>query len=82
MLKAHPELTLTIEGHTDNAGAAAANQTLSEARAAAVKQALVRTYKVDDARLATQGFGATKPAAANTTAEGRAANRRVELVKR
>ncbi len=82
MLKAHPELALTIEGHTDSVGSATANQTLSEQRAAAVKVALVKSYGVDAARLATQGFGATKPAMPNSTDEGRAANRRVELVKR
>jgi outer membrane protein OmpA-like peptidoglycan-associated protein len=82
MLAEHPELKLTIEGHTDNAGDAAANQALSQARAEAVRQALVDGYKVDGARLVAQGFGASKPAGANTTPEGRAANRRVELVKR
>ncbi len=82
MLAQHPELKLTIEGHTDNAGDAAANQALSEARAAAVKQALVADYAVDAARLEARGFGATKPAAPNATPEGRASNRRVELVRR
>lgn len=82
MLTEHPELNLTIEGHTDNVGAAAANQSLSEKRAAAVKAMLVASYGVDAARLATKGLGATKPAAPNTTDEGRQQNRRVELVKR
>lgn len=81
MLTDHPELKLTIEGHTDNVGDAAANQTLSEKRAAAVRDALVAAYKVDGARLTTRGLGATKPVAPNTTAEGRQTNRRVELVK-
>jgi outer membrane protein OmpA-like peptidoglycan-associated protein len=81
MLTAHPDLKLTIEGHTDNVGAASANQTLSEQRAAAVKDYLVAKFGVDGARLVTKGFGATKPAAPNTTAEGRQNNRRVELVK-
>lgn len=82
MLASHDALSLTIEGHTDNVGAAAANQALSERRAAAVKAALVGRFDVNADRLATQGFGAAKPAAPNVTAEGRAANRRVELVKR
>jgi outer membrane protein OmpA-like peptidoglycan-associated protein len=82
MLTEHAELKLAIEGHTDNVGVAATNQKLSEARAAAVRQALVDTYRIDGERLVAQGFGATKPAAANATAEGRAANRRVELVRR
>ena len=81
MLMDHPELKLTIEGHTDNVGDAAANQTLSEKRAEAVRNALVATYKVDAGRLTTRGLGATKPVAPNTTPEGRQTNRRVELVK-
>lgn len=81
MLQQHPDLKLTIEGHTDNVGDAAANQTLSDQRAAAVKQYLVANYQIADARLATKGFGATKPVAPNTTDAGRAQNRRVELVK-
>jgi OmpA-OmpF porin, OOP family len=81
MLKEHPELKLTIEGHTDNVGAAPANLTLSEKRAAAVRQHLVDTYQVDGARLQAKGLGQTKPAAPNDTPEGRQSNRRVELVK-
>ncbi len=80
MLKDHPELKLAIEGHTDNAGQAASNQSLSEQRAAAVKAYLV-SQGVDDARLQSKGLGAGKPAASNATAEGRAQNRRVELVR-
>lgn len=81
MLTDHPELKLTIEGHTDNVGAAEANQALSEKRAAAVKEALVTTFTVDAGRLTSRGLGATKPAGPNDTLEGRQANRRVELVK-
>jgi OmpA-OmpF porin, OOP family len=81
MLKDHPDLKLAIEGHTDNVGAAAANQTLSEKRAAAVRQALVDGYQVDGARLQAKGLGQTKPAAPNDTPEGRQSNRRVELVR-
>lgn len=81
MLEGTPDLKLTIEGHTDNVGAAAANQALSEKRAAAVKAALVGSFGVDGARLATKGLGATKPVASNDTPEGRQQNRRVELVK-
>ncbi len=81
MLAAHPELKLMIEGHTDNVGAAASNQSLSDRRAASVKQALVASYAVDASRLQTSGYGASKPVAPNTTAEGRQINRRVELVK-
>ncbi len=81
MLQQHPELKLTIEGHTDNVGAAAANQSLSEKRAAAVRQFLIANYQIDGSRLASAGFGAKKPVASNDTPEGRQQNRRVDLVK-
>ncbi len=81
MLKEHPELSLTIEGHTDNVGSAESNQALSEKRAAAVRDFIVAKYQVDAARLVAKGFGASKPAASNDTPEGRQQNRRVELVK-
>jgi outer membrane protein OmpA-like peptidoglycan-associated protein len=80
MMAAHPELRLTIEGHTDNAGDAAANQALSERRAQAVRAYLV-SHGVDAARLTAVGAGATRPAASNDTPEGRQQNRRVELVR-
>lgn len=81
MLTEHADLKLLIEGHTDNVGADAANLALSEKRAAAVKAALVAQFGADGARLTTKGFGASKPAAPNTSTEGRQTNRRVELVK-
>ena len=81
MLTEHPDLALTIEGHTDNVGSAQANHELSHKRAAAVKQALVSTYSIDAARLTSTGFGDKKPIAKNDTPEGRQQNRRVELVK-
>lgn len=81
MLVAHPDLKLSVEGHTDNAGDAAANLKLSEARATAVRAALVKDYGIDGARLTSKGMGSTKPISPNTTAEGRQNNRRVELVK-
>lgn len=81
MLKAHADLTLLIEGHTDNVGSADANQSLSEKRAAAVRQYLIDSHGIDAARLTSQGFGASRPAASNDTVEGRQQNRRVELVK-
>lgn len=80
MLTDHPELKLTVEGHTDNQGTAAANQKLSDQRAAAVKAWLV-AHKIAAARLTPKGFGQTKPSATNDTSEGRQTNRRVELVK-
>jgi outer membrane protein OmpA-like peptidoglycan-associated protein len=82
MLAAHADLQLTIEGHTDNVGNAAANKALSDRRAAAVKAALVSRHGVAEDRLQTAGFGDVKPVAPNATPEGRQQNRRVELVKR
>jgi outer membrane protein OmpA-like peptidoglycan-associated protein len=81
MLAAHPDMRLAIEGHTDNVGAAAANLTLSQKRAAAVKAYLTTKHGVDAARLEAKGFGATKPVAPNADEAGRQKNRRVELVK-
>jgi OmpA-OmpF porin, OOP family len=80
MLREHPDLKLRIEGHTDAVGNAAANQTLSERRAAAVKAYLVGTG-CGAARLESAGLGAARPVASNDTPEGRQNNRRVELVK-
>jgi len=69
-----------IEGHTDNVGGAAANQTLSEKRAQSVRDWLV-AHGIAADRLTAQGYGAAKPVADNGTDEGRTKNRRVELVK-
>lgn len=73
-------LRLRVEGHTDNQGAAASNQTLSEKRAQAVVTWLA-AHGVPAARLTAKGFGQTKPIADNSTDDGRAKNRRVELAK-
>ena len=81
MLKEHPDLKLMIEGHTDNVGVAANNKALSEKRAEAVRQHLIETYGVEESRLQSRGFGASKAATTNDTPEGRQQNRRVELVK-
>ncbi len=81
MLKDHADLKLAIEGHTDNVGQADANQTLSEKRAAAVRQFLIDSYGINGSRLQAKGLGQTKPVASNDTPEGRQSNRRVELVK-
>lgn len=80
-LEANAGLKLLIEGHTDSVGQAAANLDLSKRRAEAVKNVLVSQFKIDAARLTTAGLGATKPIGPNDTPQGRANNRRVELVK-
>jgi outer membrane protein OmpA-like peptidoglycan-associated protein len=82
VLARHQDWTGTIEGHTDSVGTAAANKTLSERRAAAVRDRLVEAHKVDGARLGTAGYGSSRPRETNATIEGRARNRRVELVRK
>lgn len=81
MLQEHPDLRISIEGHTDSDGDDAFNQDLSERRAASVKSYLVEAYEIDASRLETAGFGESKPVAPNDTPEGKQQNRRVELVK-
>jgi outer membrane protein OmpA-like peptidoglycan-associated protein len=81
VLEADPALKLEIQGHTDNVGTPAANLKLSNERAAAVRSWLVGRG-IAAARLTSAGLGDTKPVADNKTEEGRAKNRRVELVKK
>ncbi|RTQ45815.1 OmpA family protein [Hymenobacter gummosus] len=80
LLQTTPALRLTVEGHTDNAGTAAHNQQLSEQRAQAVVAALT-SQGVAATRLKPAGLGQTKPLADNGSEEGKAKNRRVELVR-
>jgi outer membrane protein OmpA-like peptidoglycan-associated protein len=79
ILQRNPDWKLSVGGHTDNIGDANFNLGLSQRRAAAVKNALVTRYKISPDRLTTSGYGATQPIETNTTMEGRARNRRVEL---
>ena len=79
MMNANPKLKANIEAHTDSVGTDAYNQKLSERRAASTVEAL-KALKVDPARIKAVGYGETKPVATNTTAEGKAQNRRVEAV--
>ncbi|HBE39665.1 MAG TPA: OmpA family protein [Bacteroidales bacterium] len=81
MMKANPDLKIGVEGHTDNVGTPASNKNLSEARAKSVVSAIV-AQGVSADRLSPAGFGQDKPVADNGTEEGRAKNRRVELVKK
>jgi len=80
LLREQPDWKLRVEGHTDNVGSKAANQTLSVQRAQAVVGWLA-AHGADKSRLAAQGFGDTRPVADNSGEEGRAKNRRVDLVK-
>ena len=81
MMKSNPDLKIGVEGHTDNVGTPASNKTLSEARAKSVVSSIV-AQGVSADRLSQAGFGQEKPIADNNTEEGRAKNRRVELVKK
>ncbi len=80
LLKEDPSLNLSIEGHTDSIGNPASNKQLSDRRAMAVMSAVVE-QGIEQKRLKSAGYGPDKPIAANSTEEGRAKNRRVELVK-
>lgn len=80
LLKADPKLKLYVVGHTDNVGLFGPNIKLSEDRAAAVVKALVGKYGIVSSRLTPFGDGPTAPVASNKSEEGRAKNRRVELV--
>ena len=78
VLESNPSLTAEIQGHTDSKGAESYNQSLSESRAAAVKQHLVNNG-ISASRLTTVGFGESQPVASNDTEAGRAHNRRVSF---
>jgi hypothetical protein len=78
-MEQHPSLRIRLEGHTDQVGSAAYNQKLSLNRALAVKSALTAQGIVGQ-RIEVTGFGATRPITGNDTDEGRAQNRRVEVV--
>jgi len=80
MLSADGSLKVRVEGHTDNTGTAARNIALSRARAESVVKA-ISTLQISKDRLKPEGFGSGRPLADNTSEEGRAKNRRVELVK-
>ncbi len=81
LLQDDPDLRLSIEGHTDSDGSGEHNLTLSQNRANSVRDYLISTYSIDPGRLEAKGWGESKPIDANDTAEGKANNRRVELVK-
>jgi outer membrane protein OmpA-like peptidoglycan-associated protein len=81
LLSSDPGLKLLVVGHTDSVGQLDANMKLSQARAEAVVQVLAKSHGVAVTRLKAQGAGPIAPVATNRTEEGRAKNRRVELVE-
>ena len=76
-MKAHDDIDLVLEGHTDSRGADQYNMSLSDRRAVAVKAKLVEDYGIPAARISAVGYGETRPIADNDSEEGRARNRRV-----
>ncbi len=80
IMKTYPELKFSVEGHTDNTGNSASNQTLSEARAKSVCDKL-KEMGINPNRLSSKGHGMSKPIDNNNSPEGRAKNRRVEFIR-
>jgi OOP family OmpA-OmpF porin len=81
MMNQAPDIQISVEGHTDNVGSSESNLKLSQARAKSVMDAIVKGG-IDKSRLSSTGFGEEKPIADNSTEEGKAKNRRVELIKK
>jgi outer membrane protein OmpA-like peptidoglycan-associated protein len=80
VLNQHPEMTkIEVQGHTDNRGSAALNKSLSQARAEAVRKAMIQRGVVAE-RLSAKGYGPDKPIDDNTTDAGRQRNRRVQFL--
>ncbi|CAN5730792.1 OmpA family protein [soil metagenome] len=80
LMQSQPALRVHIVGHTDNQGTLESNMSLSQQRAQAVVNALATSYKIDTRRMAGRGVASLAPLASNAADEGRARNRRVELV--
>ncbi len=81
VMKENPGVNIKVVGHTSSDGDLAANMKLSDMRAAAVKEVLIKEFGVEEARLSTEGKGPKEPVADNKTPEGKAQNRRVEFIK-
>lgn len=79
-VKRYPGSEVRVEGHTDSAGTDTYNQKLSERRAEAVKNYLVQKGAVDASKITSAGYGETRPVASNKTEQGKAQNRRVEIL--
>lgn len=77
-MQTYPTTTTVIEGHTDSVGSAAQNKNLSQRRADAVREYLIKNYSIDANRIKAVGYGSERPIADNATAEGRKLNRRTE----
>lgn len=78
IMKKYPDMNIVVEGHTDNIGGKQYNEKLSQRRAEAIKEVMVKKFKIDAAKIKAKGYGFSKPIAKNTTKEGRQQNRRVE----
>jgi OOP family OmpA-OmpF porin len=79
LMKESPTLTVVVEGHTDSIGSDAYNMKLSQRRADTVRDYMIKAG-ISGSRIKTEAFGKTKPIASNKTAEGRAQNRRVDII--
>lgn len=80
LVAVNPDVRIEIQGHTDSQGSYAGNLSLSQRRAEAVLDYIVRAHNISPLRLEARGYGSSVPIASNDTEEGRAQNRRVELV--
>lgn len=80
VLREFPDAPVTVEGHTDSRGDAGANRGLSQRRAIAVREYLLAAMPISSGRISAVGHGADRPVATNATEEGRARNRRIEVV--
>ena len=76
-LQRHPDISIRVEGHTDDSGPAAYNKSLSQRRADAVRTVLIEQYNIDGSRVEAVGVGEEDPIADNSTLPGRKQNRRV-----
>jgi OOP family OmpA-OmpF porin len=79
-IKLFPKASLIVEGHTDSDGSDSANLILSQDRADAVKQYLISNMGLDAERISSIGYGETRPVASNQTPEGKARNRRIDMI--
>jgi outer membrane protein OmpA-like peptidoglycan-associated protein len=79
-IKIFPEKHILLEGHTDSQGNAATNKRLSEERASAVREYIIANMGISREQVTSVGYGSEKPVASNRTSEGRALNRRIDIV--